>query len=87
MKTLFTLLLFAGTIALTAWLTPQAFRVHYHANVAVFIDGKKWDFSREKYMEEVERCNVTKDVRPEDRIHLHDKNGDTVHVHMAASTW
>lgn len=55
--------------------------------MAVVIDGKKWDFSREKYMEEVERCNVTVDVRPQDRIHLHDKNPDTIHVHMAASTW
>jgi hypothetical protein len=67
---LFFLLLLS--IILTAWLTPQAFRVHYHANMTVIIDGEVWDFSSSKYMEEVERCNVTKDVRPEDRIHLHD---------------
>lgn len=83
---LFIVILVLGVV-LTAWLTPQAFRVHYHANMAVVIDGQKWDFSLEKYMEEVERCNVTSDVRPQDRTHLHDKNGDTVHVHMAASTW
>jgi hypothetical protein len=87
MKYFIALFLIVLSIFLTFWLTPQAYRVHYHANMAVVIDGKKWDFTREKYMEEVERCNVTVDVRPQDRIHLHDKNGETIHVHMAASTW
>ena len=87
MKKFFIFLLFLGAIFLTAWITPQAYRVHYHANMAVYIDGEKWDFSEDKYMEETSRCNVVHDVLPEDRIHLHDKNGDTVHVHMAASTW
>lgn len=61
--------------------------VHYHANFAAYIDGKKWDFSSSTYMEEVSRCNVTEGVMPEDRIHLHDNKGWLVHVHMAASTW
>lgn len=74
MKRILLFIVFIFSIFLTAWLTPQAYRVHYHANMAVFIDGKKWDFSEEKYMEETSRCNVVKDVRPEDRIHLHDKN-------------
>jgi hypothetical protein len=55
--------------------------------MAAYIDGKAWDFSRDVYMEEVSRCNVTIWVRPEDRIHLHGNNWDLVHVHMAASTW
>jgi hypothetical protein len=38
-------------------------------------------------MEETSRCNVTTDVRPEDRIHLHDGKGNLVHVHMVAATW
>lgn len=38
-------------------------------------------------MEEVSRCNVSEDVRPQDRVHLHDNIGDVVHVHVAASTW
>jgi hypothetical protein len=38
-------------------------------------------------MEETSRCNITQDVRPQDRIHLHDHLGHLVHVHMAASTW
>ena len=55
--------------------------------MAAYIDGKAWDFSKDIYMEEVSRCNVMNDVRPEDRIHLHENNGNLVHVHMAASTW
>ena len=87
MKYIFSIFLLLTTAILSAWLTPQAYRVHYHANMAVYINGQKWDFSLPKYMEETERCNVVKDVRPEDRIHLHEQNGETVHVHMAASTW
>lgn len=68
-------------------LAPRPFQVHYHANMAAYIDGKTWDFSKDIYMEEVSRCNITTDVRPEDRIHLHENNGNLVHVHMAASTW
>lgn len=44
---------------MTYILVPRPYQVHYHANMAVFIDGKEWDFSQEKYMEEVSRCNVT----------------------------
>lgn len=55
--------------------------------MVAYIDGKVWDFSKDIYMEEVSRCNVTTDVRPEDRIHLHENNGNLVHVHMAGSTW
>ena len=51
------------------------------------VDGKEWDFSRDIYMEEVSRCNVTIGVKPEDRIHLHENKWDLIHVHMAASTW
>lgn len=72
---------------LTYIFVPRPYQVHHHANMAAYIDGKKWDFSKDIYMEEVERCNVTIDVRPTDRIHLHENKGDIVHVHMAASTW
>ena len=74
-------------IAITYIFTPRPYQVHYHANFAVYIDGKQEDFSSEMYMEETARCNVTTGVLPQDRIHLHDKKGSLVHVHMAASTW
>ncbi len=75
------------TIAITYLFTPRPNQVHYHANFALYIDGKEEDFSSEAYMEETSRCNVTTDVKPQDRIHLHDKKWSLVHVHMAASTW
>lgn len=46
--------------------------VHWHANFAMYIDGKAEDFSTDNYMEETSRCNVTTDVKPQDRIHLHE---------------
>lgn len=81
------LLLIALAVFLTAYFLPRPYEVHYHANFAVYMDGQKVNFSKPEYMEEVSRCNVTSDVRPEDRIHLHNNDGDTVHVHMAAATW
>ena len=56
-------------------------KVHYHANFAVAIDGVKYDFSPDKYMEEIAGCYKTEVDRPQDRVHLHEKNGNTIHVH------
>lgn len=74
-------------IGMTYMLVPRPYQVHHHANFAVFIDEKQWDFTKDIYMEEISRCNITTDVKPEDRIHLHENKGNLVHVHMAASTW
>lgn len=62
MKSFFALLaslflIFAGVI-LAYFFLPKAYVVHYHANMAVYIDGKQWDFSGSQYMEEVTRCNI-----------------------------
>ncbi len=86
-KIIITLILVIVSIYLTYTVSPRPYQVHYHANMAVYIDWKAWDFSRDIYMEEVARCNVTIGVKPEDRIHLHENKWDLVHVHMAASTW
>ncbi len=86
-KTLLTLIIIIISVLVTYYLKPEAYRVHHHANMAVYIDTQQWDFSKDIYMEEVARCNVTVGVRPEDRIHLHENLGDLIHVHMAASTW
>ncbi len=87
MRTFLVLLLLLTSVSLTYILKPEAYKVHHHANMLVMIDGKEWDFSRDIYMEEVERCNVGVDVRPTDRIHLHENKWDLIHVHIAASTW
>lgn len=61
---------------------------HYHANFAVFIDGKRVDLSDTRYMEDVARCKADPMLMdPEDRVHLHNRNQDVVHVHAPAATW
>jgi protocatechuate 3,4-dioxygenase beta subunit len=68
---------FALTIVLTGFFTyiftPRPYQAHHHANFAVYIDGEMQDFSSEMYMEETSRCNISTDVRAQDRIHLHDQ--------------
>jgi uncharacterized membrane protein len=46
-------------VSLTYILVPRPYQVHWHANFAVYINESKWDFSRDIYMEEVARCNIT----------------------------
>jgi len=60
------------SILATAYLLPNPYQVHYHGNFSVYIDGEMVDFSKPEYMEEIARCNVTKDIRHQDRIHLHE---------------
>ena len=60
---------------------------HYHANFAVFIEWKKFDFSADKYMEDVAACKAWAEIFPRDRVHLHENNGDTIHIHHWGVTW
>jgi hypothetical protein len=59
LKPLLILLGFILSIGITYILIPRPYQVHWHANFAVFIDGQAWDFSKDIYMEEVSRCNIT----------------------------
>lgn len=62
--------------------------VHFHANIAIFINGKKVNLNDQKYMEETTKCAIDPSKqRPEDRTHFHENNGDLVHVHSAGVTW
>lgn len=47
---------------------------HTHADLAIVIDGKKFDLSAERYMSTEERA-----LHP--AFHLHDGNGDVIHRH------
>ena len=49
-------------------------KVHMHFDIAVFINGKKVDLSADKYMEKKEA------------VHLHDNNGEVVHIHQKGAT-
>jgi len=60
---------------------------HFHANFAMYVNGEKIDFSGDKYMEDVAGCSVTGNIMPEDRAHLHENNGDTIHVHADWVAW
>ena len=60
MKKLITLILvIIVTASITYIAVPRPYMVHWHANFAVYMDGKQRDFSGPSYMEEVSRCNVT----------------------------
>lgn len=87
----FALGLVAGALALgLARLAalPEPKVVHHHANWAVFVDGARLDLTAERYMEDVASCKADPSaVYPEDRIHMHARNHDVVHVHAAGATW
>ncbi len=60
---------------------------HYHANFAMYIDGEGVDFSDDKYMEDVAGCSLSGEKMPKDRVHLHENNGDTIHIHSEWAAW
>lgn len=61
--------------------------LHHHANVAVFLQGERFDFSADRYMEDVASCYGGDGSNPRDRVHFHENNPDVVHVHAPGSTW
>jgi hypothetical protein len=65
--------------------------VHHHAGFVVYMDGQKQDFSHIRHMSLVP-CGEhsekpTKEEEQLEKAHLHDSNGDVVHVHRAGATW
>lgn len=69
------------------FITLKDHDTHYHANWAVYIDGKKFDFSDDLYQEEIASCGDHEILEPTKRVHLHNNNGDVVHVHHDGVTW
>lgn len=61
--------------------------VHYHANFAVYINGKREEFKDKRYYQEVVGSCTTDDITPLERAHMHDNVGDIVHVHDHAVSW
>ena len=53
----------------------------------MYVNGERVDFSADKYMEDVEGCSLTGRMNPEDRVHLHENNGDTIHIHDDWVSW
>jgi hypothetical protein len=61
-------------------------RTHHHANLSVFVDGKKLPFADTTFYEETAACTAD-EKGPKTRIHLHDNKPDAVHVHSSSATW
>lgn len=65
-----------------------AIPVHYHANFAVFIDGKQADFTSPSLMH-IKPCtnDEHESSDPKENVHLHDQVGNVVHVHANGISW
>lgn len=66
---------------------PKIEEFHEHANIAVYIDGEILDLSDSKYMyfspcsAEFAAAQSDDVIDPIEKIHLHDNDGGTIHVH------
>lgn len=65
---------------------------HYHANFAVYIDGRREEFKGLNYYEETATtvCSLNPDNeegKPMDRVHMHGSVNDIVHVEDKLVTW
>ncbi|NBU33261.1 hypothetical protein EB118_01720 [bacterium] len=59
---------------------------HYHANVAIYVNGQRDPLDLFTQYEEVQACSG-EGTSPKGRAHLHKPNNDVVHVHDDAVTW
>jgi hypothetical protein len=66
---------------------PPEQPTHFHANFALFVDGRRVDLTGDRYMEEVGACRASETVQPTERVHLHNHDADVVHVHHQGVTW
>lgn len=62
--------------------------VHYHANFAVYINGRQEQFKDAFYYQEIEAgCTTSINMTPHERAHMHDEVNNVVHVEDHAVTW
>ena len=62
-------------------------QVHYHANFAVYVNGKQEQFKDPAYYQETEMCTTSGAKTVAERAHMHDKVNNVVHVEDSAVTW
>ncbi len=60
---------------------------HFHANFALYVNGERIDFTDERFSEDIAWCSISGKQDPEDRVHLHERNQDTIHVHADGVSW
>lgn len=80
------LLLGAAIILGIRFVTYHEESVHYHANFAVYINGKREEFKSPIYYTET-ACSSATGITPKERAHMHDNVNDVVHVEDHAVTW
>lgn len=68
------------------YFTYKPAETHYHANFAVYIDGRREQFKSPQYYQEVSICALH-GLTPLARAHMHDNVNSVVHVHDDAVTW
>lgn len=61
--------------------------VHYHANFALYVNGRQEQFSGIQYYTEAEMCTLDTTMIPTERAHMHDNVNNVVHVEDHAVTW
>ncbi len=80
-------LLVWGVIYLATKVEQVRNTVHYHANIAFYINGERLDISDDKFMEDIGACKAGSNKSPLDRVHFHENNMDTIHIHDDGVTW
>jgi hypothetical protein len=80
--------LFLGALLLAAFrfVNLKSHHTHYHANFALYLNGQRDEFKSPTYYEEVQACGADPS-NPRNRVHLHDMDPYTVHVHDDGATW
>ncbi|HSX27326.1 MAG TPA: hypothetical protein VLG25_00940 [Patescibacteria group bacterium] len=61
--------------------------VHYHANFALYVNGKRDEFKDSSFYEEVAACDIHDADNVKAHVHMHDNNNALVHVHASGITW
>lgn len=81
--------LLAGMLLLLAirFASYHPAHTHYHANLAVYLNGERETFASPSYYEDVANCNAYEQMTPLHRTHMHNNVNDVVHVHDKAVTW
>jgi predicted lactoylglutathione lyase len=88
------LLLLTGTVLgalgmlVVRFVTYMPAMVHYHANFAVYLNGKRDDFKSPQYYQSVSICSSESGITtPEQRAHMHENVNSVIHVHDKATTY
>lgn len=87
-------MLLAGGVAgvlgmlVVRFVTYMPATVHYHANFAVYLNGKRDEFKSPQYYQSVSICSSESGITtPEQRAHMHDNINSVIHVHDKATTY